>query len=309
MVTEFLPPVPWAGKWNTISCSAGHHFYEGRWLRDRRYLDDYARFWFSKDGEPRRYSFWAADALQARAMVVHDQQLLIDLLPALVENYHEWEKSNLGPNGLFWQIDDRDGMEVSIGGSGYRATINSYMYGDALAIANVAEWAWKKELAKEFRDKAAKLKSLVEGGLWDPAAGFYKVMPREAGATLADVRELHGYVPWYFNLPDPGREIAWKQLMDSKGFYAPFGPTTAEQRSPRFMFSHPHDCLWNGPSWPFATTQTLVALANLPNKYKQEYVTKKDYLELLRIYAGTQHFKLPDCKSDSVDRRRLQPFH
>jgi hypothetical protein len=26
------------------------------------------------------------------------------------------------------KIDDRDGMEFSIGGSGYRPTINSYMY-------------------------------------------------------------------------------------------------------------------------------------------------------------------------------------
>ena len=294
LVTEFLPPVPWAGKFNTISCAAGHHFYEGRWLRDRRYLDDYARFWFSKDGEPRRYSFWAADALQARAMVVHDQQLSIDLLPSLVENYRQWEKTHLDPNGLFWQIDDRDGMEISIGGSGYRATINSYMYGDALAIANIAEWAWQKDVAKEFREKAAKLKSLVEARLWDPQGGFYKVLPRDAGARLADVRELHGYVPWYFNLPGPGHEIAWKQLMDPDGFYAPYGPTTAERRSPRFMFDHPHDCLWNGPSWPFATTQTLVALANLLNNYKQDYIGKKDYLELLRIYACTQHFKLPD---------------
>jgi hypothetical protein len=297
VITEFLPPVPWAGKLNTISCAAGHHFYEGRWLRNRQYLDDYARFWFSKDGEPRRYSFWAADALQARALVGHDQQLLIDLLPDLVNNYRQWEKDHQDTNGLFWQIDDRDGMEVSIGGSGYRATINSYMYGDAMAIANIAEWAWKKDIAKEFREKAAKLKTLVEANLWDQQAGFYKVLPKEAGAHLAGVRELHGYVPWYFNLPDPGHEIAWKQLMDPQGFFAPYGPTTAERRSPRFMFSNPHDCLWNGPSWPFATTQTLVALANLLNNYKQDYIGKKDYLQLLQIYAKTQHLKQPDGKT------------
>jgi len=128
VITEFLPPVPWAGKYNTISCSAGHHFYEGRWLRDREYLDSYARFWFGGGGELRRYSFWAADSLRARAMVTGDQQLPIDLLPGLVENYRQWEQTHQDANGLFWQIDDRDGMEVSIGGSGYRATINSYMF-------------------------------------------------------------------------------------------------------------------------------------------------------------------------------------
>src|SRR5262249_40574796 len=50
IITEFLPPVPWAGKFNSISCAAGHHIDEGRWLRDRRYLDDYIRFWFRGGG-------------------------------------------------------------------------------------------------------------------------------------------------------------------------------------------------------------------------------------------------------------------
>ncbi|MCP4311263.1 MAG: hypothetical protein GY790_08380, partial [Bacteroidetes bacterium] len=63
VITEFLPQVSWSGKHNTISCAAGHHFYEGRWLHDTQYLDNYARFWFRKGGSPRRYSFWSADAI------------------------------------------------------------------------------------------------------------------------------------------------------------------------------------------------------------------------------------------------------
>ena len=66
VITEFLPKVGWAKKHNTINCPAAHHFYEGRWLRDGRYLDDYAVFWFRKGGDRRMYSFWAADALHAR---------------------------------------------------------------------------------------------------------------------------------------------------------------------------------------------------------------------------------------------------
>jgi hypothetical protein len=46
VITEFLPDVPWAGRYNIISCSAAFHFYEGRWLHDPEYLNDYARFWF-----------------------------------------------------------------------------------------------------------------------------------------------------------------------------------------------------------------------------------------------------------------------
>jgi len=294
VVTEFLPQVGWSGKHNTINCAAGHHIYEGRWIRDARYVDDYSVFWFRKGGEPRRYSFWAADACYARYLVDQNKALVTDLLPDLIRNYDAWEKTHQDPNGLFWQIDDRDGMEVSIGGSGYRATINSYMYGDAAAIAKIAELAGKNDAATAFREKAAKIRQLVLEKLWDADAQFFKVLPRGEGKKLADVREEHGYTPWYFNLPDPQCSIAWKQVMDPQGFYAPFGPTTAERRHPRFMFKSGHECLWNGPSWPYATSVTLTAMANLLNNYQQDFVGKKDYLDLLRIYAKSQHIKLPD---------------
>ena len=74
------------------------------------------------------------------------------------------------------------------------------------------------------------------------------------------MRELHGFTPWYFNLPDPTIRVAWKQLMDPQGFFAPFGPTTAEQRHPGFKLAYAgHECQWNGPSWPYATAVTLTA--------------------------------------------------
>jgi hypothetical protein len=138
VITEFLPDVPWAGAHNTISASAGHQFYEGRWLRNPEYLRQYARFWFKPEAKPRLYSFPVADAIHAWSLVTQDQQLAMDLLPDLVENYKRWEQTHQDPNGLFWQIDDRDGMEMSIGGSGYRPTINSYLYGDAIALGDIA---------------------------------------------------------------------------------------------------------------------------------------------------------------------------
>src|SRR5262249_60811519 len=126
------------------------------------YLDAYAHFWFRKGGGPRRYSFWAADALLARDCVQPNRSLLISLLPDLVANFEAWEKMRRGPNGLFWQNDGEDGMEVSIGGTGYRVTINSYMYGEALAIADFADLSDKPEVARQFRAEATRLKQLVE---------------------------------------------------------------------------------------------------------------------------------------------------
>jgi len=302
VITEFLPTVNWSGKHNTISCPASHHFREGRWLRDSRYLDDYAVFWFRKGGSPRDYSFWAADSIYQQAVVTGDFSRAIYLLPDLVENYEAWEKSRLDPDGLFWQIDDRDGMEVSIGGQGHRGegkrpTINSYMFGDARAIAEFAARAGKADMARLYHEKAQHLRGLVLEKLWDSEARFFKVLPRGEGAKWVDVRELHGYTPWYFQLPPPekGYEDAWKQLSDPRGFKAPFGPTTAEQRHPGFTISYEgHECQWNGPSWPFATSVTLVALANVLNDYPQQDVGKRDYFETLKTYTSSHRLKRDD---------------
>jgi hypothetical protein len=301
IITEFLPPVGWSGKYNSINCAAGHHLYEGRWLNDPQYLDEYSLFWFRKGGEPRRYSFWAADAIWSRFLVTGDDRIAKELLPDLIANYEAWERDQRDANGLFWQVDDRDGMEMSISGrlhpkaQGYRATINSHMYGDALAIAHIAERTGRKETADRFRAKAAEIKRLVQERLWDPDAQFFKVRPRGENTRLSDARELHGYTPWYFNLPDSDKSVAWKQLTDPQGFYTPFGPTTAEQRHPGFAISYEgHECQWNGPSWPYATSVTLTGLANLFNCYEQNTVGRKDYFDLFRIYTRSHRLTLDD---------------
>lgn len=86
VITEFLPNVPWSGKHNTISCPAAHHFREGRWLRDPKFLSEYAVFWFRGGASPRSYSFPAADAMLARYRVNLDRDLLVDLLDDLIAN-------------------------------------------------------------------------------------------------------------------------------------------------------------------------------------------------------------------------------
>ncbi len=291
IIDEFLDDVSWAGKYNSIDAAAADHLKEARWLRDPAYADQYARFWFSPDGEPRRYSFAAADAIYSVYLANGDKGLVTGLLPSLVNNYEAWEKTHQDPNGLFWQIDDRDGMEDSIGGSGYRPTINSYMYGDAVAISRIAALSGDKALSEQYATKAEKLRSLVEDRLWDPDAEFYETVPRKSDATWVGVREEIGYVPWYFDLPHADHVVAWKQLTDPQGFLAKYGPTTAERRSPRFRFEYPHECLWNGPSWPFATTQTLVALANLLNGAPQTIIGPKKYRDLLATYVRSQHIR------------------
>jgi hypothetical protein len=91
-------------------------------------------------------------------------------------------------------------------------------------------------------------------------------------------------------MPDAQYSSAWQQLMDPQGFYAPYGPTTAERRHRFFMFEATAGCCrWNGPSWPFSTTHTLMGLANLLNNYAQSFVTKDHYFTVLKNYALTHY--------------------
>jgi hypothetical protein len=305
LITEFLKPVNHASDYNSLSCALGHHIAEGRWLRDPQFVEQDIHFWLrtGENGGLRKnlhqFSGWTAAALYDRWLAGGDRQSLLSYLDPLLLDYAAWERERLTESGLFWQRDVSDGMESSISGGrrvkNIRPSINSYMYGNAKAIAAIAGMAGREAVAREYREKAARLKDLVERRLWNPPAAFFET--RLESGEFATVRENIGYTPWYFDLPGDRPEYAeaWKQLMDPAGFYAPFGPTTAERRHPKFdVASLGDDCSWDGPSWPFATTITLRALANLLHNYRQSAIGRRDYFQTLQIYARSQHLKLDD---------------
>lgn len=297
--TEFITPVKFAGIYNTISSALGHQVYEGRWLRDPEYIDQYISFWLFHDKDQKKphffaFSTWVDDAVYNLYLVNKNKNFLSSVLPALDSNYHTWEKSNLLANDLFWQYDVRDAMEESISGSRHqknmRPTINSYMYGNAKALSEMNAIAGNKTLAQSYASKAGKLKRLIEDSLWDGSAGFFEV--KYPNGKFAGVREELGYIPWYFNLPDDKAEYAkaWDQLIDTAGFDAPWGITTAERRHPLFRtHGSGHGCEWDGAVWPYATTQTLKGLSNLLNNDKYHAGMNADvFYNALHKYAWAQ---------------------
>lgn len=292
LLTEFITPVSHAGKHNTIACALGHHIAEGRWLRDQQLLNEYTHFWFrGAGGAPmphfHKFSSWAAAALYGRYRVTGDAVFLIELLDDLVADYQVWVDERGRPDGLFWQHDVKDGMEESISGGrrveNVRPTINSYMAANAAAIAQIAKLAGRGEISADFKRRAKELRQLVNTELWDAEAEFFKVKSPEG--RFSDAREAIGFIPWMFNLADADRAIAWLQLNDRGGFWAPWGITTAERRHPQFRTHGTGTCEWDGAVWPFATSQTLTALANLLRYQQQDSVTQRDFFEQLLTYA------------------------
>ena len=304
VITEFMPKVSWAGKYNTIVCPAAHHIREARWLADGKIAADYAKFW-STARHARSYSFWYADSVLALHSARPDRAMLEALYPALKANYAAWEKSHRDPvNGLFKQKDLADGMELSIAGAlnarweGYRPTINSYMYGECAALAEIAKIFGNADDADYFSQKAGELKKLINENLWSKDLRFYAVMPANGyTGDLANVRELHGYTPWYFGIPPEEYSDAWRQILDPEGFKAKFGLTSAERRDRRFSLNYVgHECQWNGPVWPFATSITLTALANFLDCDQSRPVSKVDFFDALRTYAKSHTLAKPDGK-------------
>ena len=324
VITEFFPKVAWAKKHNTINCPVGHHLYEGRWLHDQKYLDDYILFYFRKGGDPggsaKVYSNWITDGIYARFLVNPDREFVIGLLDELIANYEAWsrdgapgdpwQESRRLKGGLYWQIDSWEGQEFSIGGTGIRVPINSYMFGDAVALSRICELAGKSDLAAKYREQAEQLRTLVQEQLWDANDRFFKTRRLKQKpfqqydnfaaeyckpGALVSVREIFGYVPWLFNLPEDGKgyEEAWLQLTDPQGFLGTYGPTVAERRHPNFRINE-SGCMWCGASWPFSTSQTLTALANLLNNYKQDVMGQKEYFDTFRAYSRSHQWKKDD---------------
>jgi hypothetical protein len=295
VLTEFIQPVSHAGPYNTVSCALGHQIAEGRWLRDARLLDEYTTFWF-RSGQGRgpaehfhQFSSWVAAALWERYLVTHDSRFVVGLLDELVADYRRWESERRRNDGLFWQHDVRDGMEESISGGrqakNVRPTINSYMAANAQAIAQIAELAGRVDVAAEFTAKSQALREAMIEAMWDEDAKFFRV--RFEDGQLSDAREAIGYIPWMFGLARPEHAEAWSQIKDPKGFWAPYGITTAERRHPEFRTHGTGTCEWDGAVWPFATSQTLTGMADVLRGPEQRFVTRRDYFEQLLRYANS----------------------
>jgi len=288
IVTEFLPDVPWAGKYNAINCPAMFHFEEGRWLVDKSVIGDYLDFWCRNPEDARKYSFPLAFASWEYALVTGDYDRLCRHYEDFKKNEQAWRDSHLTETGLFWQECNYDGMEYAISGDGLRTTINSYMAAEDEAISKIAALCGDREGEKAYREKAEELKRLINIRLWNKELGFYATAHEDG--SIENVRELVGYIPFIYGIAPLERAGGFDQLWDREGFYGAYGPTVAERRHPDFNKSFDHECLWNGPSWPFATTQTICAMISLVKAGVQtEAVNKEKLLELLKIYANSQH--------------------
>lgn len=297
-MTEFLVQRSYADRYNLIACAIGHHIMETRWLRDTTYLHQILNTWYhGNDGKPMqkmvKFSSWNPAAVYEAYKVQGDKDFLLSLKPSLEDEYARWKSTNRLSNGLYWQGDVQDGMEESISGGRKkkyaRPTINSYMYGNAKALAAMNAMTGETDKAKTYEEEAEAQKQLIQTKLWNTKHSFFETM---RGDTLAQAREAIGFIPWYFNMPDAKKyDEAWKQVEDEKGFSAPYGLTTAERRHPQFRSHGVGKCEWDGAIWPFASSQTLTAMANYINSYPDPVIGASTFFKQMKLYVESQHHR------------------
>ncbi|MEJ2614122.1 MAG: amylo-alpha-1,6-glucosidase, partial [Ignavibacteriaceae bacterium] len=322
VITEFLDNVSWdKDPYSSLNDATGFHIYEGRWLKDRKYINSYINYMYRGGGNDRHFSEGIADASYAYYLVNDDSNFIESQLSVMQHIYNLWlDHFDLNKDLYYIEplldateysiasIDASGGKDGFRGGDAFRPTINSYMYGNALAISRIAKMKNNAALSDIYLKRAADIKKNVEEDLWNNPLQFftdrYKVNNQFVHYwDFVRGRELEGIVPWCYNLPDNTKKFsaAWKNIMDTTKLLGKYGLRTVEpsyeyyMRQYRYEGIHP-ECQWNGPSWPFQETQALEAMSNLLNNYDQKIITSSDYLKILRLY--TQQHYLPNGKLD-----------
>jgi len=316
--TEFLNDVSWqTNPGASLNDATGFHLLEGRWCRDRRFKDDYAKFMYGTTSNAHQFSESMADAVWQSYLVDGVKSTAISLLGSMQSTFTGWNGSLTqgsfdNSKGLYWVEPLADATEYSIssidasggtdgfrGGHSFRPSINSYQYANARAIANIAELQGDRRLADTYNSQAESIKRSVQNSLWNST--FQHFMDRYRTTNnyvkqwdFISGRELVGYVPWAHDLPDDNLTYAraWKHILNTEELAGPFGLRTVEPSYKYYMRQYRYEgtkpeCQWNGPVWPYQTTQALKGMANLLDHYPNSagIVTTSDYTRLLVQYA------------------------
>jgi len=304
-------------------------------MRDPTVVDNLIDHLYTGAANDRHFSESIAAATEATTLVTGDPGPAVRHLGTMQYIYNAWNDHFDRARNLYWIEPLPDATEYTIssidasgagftdhpspdqnrngftGGFAYRPSINSYQYANAMAIARIATEAHLPDVAKDYRERAERLRAAMLTQLWNPALQHFtdryqRSTPYATDGDFIRGRELVGYVPWTFELP-PNDDSAspkayaesWSHLVSPDQLAGAHGLRTVEPSYPRYLTQYRYDqatgrpeCQWNGPSWPFQTSQTLTGLANFLDDYPSAAISSADYLRLLRQYTH-QHYVSP----------------
>ncbi|KAK7542863.1 Six-hairpin glycosidase-like protein [Phyllosticta citribraziliensis] len=274
MFTEFIHPVTWASKLQTIPDSAGHHILESRWLRDPNYAKDLILAYTRGGIEALSgisYTHYVQHAALEHAQTTGDTAFLTAQLEGMVATFNLWDAQFDNTTGLYhrtplsdaqeyslpgyvvggpnggpveqWNDAENDFNTIFVGPETYRPSHNAYMIANARAIAAVARLAGNVSLAQQWSVRAATLEQNMRNLLWDDELQFW-IDVIYGSNTPAVGRQLIGYFPYRFEIfastssnsssPSAAEIKGLEAGLSPEVFLTEFGPTTLEQSNPYY---------------------------------------------------------------------------
>jgi len=314
-----------------IAFSSPHIITEARWLRDGDYAwgqvrnharnpDDQHRFFISARADKKGgdYNNWITAAAWGLYQVHPDRTGWQEGLDAMAAD-GRGTLSSYDPDGdllptprshwttgmefqpAFFYFNDYDDTKPDARLE--RPDFAAYLYANARAVAAAYRELDRADEARSFDELADRIRQASLDKMWDqPDRFFYAV--RENDDAKARVREVVGFYPFAFGLvPDEvDYAEALRYLVDPTEFWTPFPPATVSKTCPAYTpiperwpaaGGRTHGCMWNGPTWPHATSVTLDAVANAIRGYRQDQIKLKHFWHMLDRYTHL-HFSDDD---------------
>lgn len=115
-ITEFIHPVAWASKFQTVPDSAAYHILETRWLRNPNYAQDLVDLYMRGGVEKLSgitYTHFVQEAVLEHAQATGDVESLKSQLDGMITTYNLWNTTRDNTTGLYHRIPLSDAQGKS----------------------------------------------------------------------------------------------------------------------------------------------------------------------------------------------------
>lgn len=262
--------------------------------------DESGRFAVTAVDESRKvYAHYAGWALYQFFLLHGDRAFLREALPAFKEDARRVYESARRDDALqvetthaltgkeyqpsFWYFTDECfPASVRPARAGYtplkRVDRSVYMYLNFTGLSRLCRLAGDPDEAY-FAREAGRLRRDILGKMWDPASRCFYDLHHETD-EMAFVKNIVAVYPLWAGITGPEHLPFFHYLLDPRYFALGSGFASCAADCPVFSpdggwrgdyFKGPHGCMWNGPSWPYATGIALDALAKQSKRCGHAY--------------------------------------
>jgi glycogen debranching enzyme len=178
-----------------------------------------------------------------------------------------WENTRRSTDGLFrWYNGVESGVDNNPAVSSHPADVTEgvdlqcYLYREYTALAILADKLGRTQDAANFRNKAAKLKALVQTKMWSEPDGMFLNIDSRTG-KLVHVKTWTNFVPLWAGIATKAQAASMIQghLLNPKEFWAPYGIRTLAPSEPLY---NPRSGYWRGPIWVISNYLLMHGLMN-----------------------------------------------